>query len=149
MKASGIHIRAISQEMPQPSITKIHVKITNLKFHSNLPGANELWFLANMAVNQKGCNLLSYSIRCFENTHNWPPKAHPKGQHKGLSLWAQSIIYAYERWCYTITPFLIGWAHIQNNSCQCFLKWWPESLHRVKDMPLFKGDKLFKVIFYF
>ena len=29
---SNIHIRAISQEMPQPSITKIHLKITNLKF---------------------------------------------------------------------------------------------------------------------
>ena len=32
------HIRAISQEMPQPSITKIW----NLIFHSNFPGANEL-----------------------------------------------------------------------------------------------------------
>ena len=33
-----IHIRAISEEIPQPSITKI----TYLKFHSNFPGANEL-----------------------------------------------------------------------------------------------------------
>ena len=30
-----------SQEMPQPAITKIYSKITYLKFHSNLPGANE------------------------------------------------------------------------------------------------------------
>ena len=37
-----IHIRAISQKMPQPSITKIWLKITYLNFHSNLPGANEL-----------------------------------------------------------------------------------------------------------
>ena len=38
-----IHIRAISQEMPQPSsITKTCVKITCLKCHSNFPGANEL-----------------------------------------------------------------------------------------------------------
>ena len=36
------HIRAISWQMPQPSITKICLKITWLKFHSNLPGANEL-----------------------------------------------------------------------------------------------------------
>ena len=51
-----IHIRAISQEMPQPSVTKIHLKITYmylnliqvsqgsmslLKFHWSLPGANE------------------------------------------------------------------------------------------------------------
>ena len=37
-----IDIRAISQEMPQPSITKIRLKIKYLNFHSNLPGANEL-----------------------------------------------------------------------------------------------------------
>ena len=36
-----MHIRAISQEMPQPSITKICLKITCLKFHSNFPGAIE------------------------------------------------------------------------------------------------------------
>ena len=42
MKSNDIHIRAISQEMPQKSITKIHLKITYLKFHSNFPGANEL-----------------------------------------------------------------------------------------------------------
>ena len=35
-------IRAISQEMPQPSITEIHLKMTYLKFHSNFPQANEL-----------------------------------------------------------------------------------------------------------
>ena len=39
-------IRAISQEMPQPSITKIYLKITYLKFHSNFPGANE-WIFVN------------------------------------------------------------------------------------------------------
>ena len=42
VKSSDIHIRAISQEIPQPAITKIRLKITNLKFHSNFPGANEL-----------------------------------------------------------------------------------------------------------
>ena len=42
VKSSDIHIRAISQEMPQSSITKICLKITNLKFHWNFPGANEL-----------------------------------------------------------------------------------------------------------
>ena len=39
---NDINIRAISQEMPQPSVTKICLKITCLKFHSNFPGANEL-----------------------------------------------------------------------------------------------------------
>ena len=42
VKSSDLHIRAISQEMPQPSISKICLKITCLKFHSNFPGANEL-----------------------------------------------------------------------------------------------------------
>ena len=41
-KSSDIHIRAISQRMPQPSISKICLKITCLKFRSNFPGANEL-----------------------------------------------------------------------------------------------------------
>ena len=41
-KSSDIHIRAISQQMPQPLIIKIHLKITCPKFHSNSPGANEL-----------------------------------------------------------------------------------------------------------
>ena len=42
MKSSDIHIRTILQQMPQPSITKIRLKITYLKFHSNFPGVNEL-----------------------------------------------------------------------------------------------------------
>ena len=44
-EVSDIHIRAISQEMPQPSITKICFKITCLKFYSNFPGANELNYI--------------------------------------------------------------------------------------------------------
>ena len=42
VKSSDMNIRAFSQEMPKPTITKIHLKITYLKLHSNLPGANEL-----------------------------------------------------------------------------------------------------------
>ena len=34
--------RAILQEMPQPTITKICLKIAYLKCHSNFPGTNEL-----------------------------------------------------------------------------------------------------------
>ena len=37
----GVHVRTISQEIPQPSITKISLKSTYLKFHSNFSGANE------------------------------------------------------------------------------------------------------------
>ena len=38
-----------SQEMPQPSITKIHLKITCLKFQLNFPGANGLSACINHA----------------------------------------------------------------------------------------------------
>ena len=34
--------REISQQIPQPTITKYILKITCLKFHSNIPWANEL-----------------------------------------------------------------------------------------------------------
>ena len=37
-----IHLRAISQEIPEPSISKISLKMTSLKSHSNLPWASEL-----------------------------------------------------------------------------------------------------------
>ena len=42
LRSSGIHLRAILQEIPQPSVTEMSLKITYLKFCSNLPGANEL-----------------------------------------------------------------------------------------------------------
>ena len=45
---SGIHLKASALEIPQPSITKISLKITYLKFHSNLPGANEMNCLSSL-----------------------------------------------------------------------------------------------------
>ena len=42
VKSSDIHIRANPQEMPQPPISTIRLKFVYLKFHSNIPGANEL-----------------------------------------------------------------------------------------------------------
>ena len=50
VKSSDIHIRAISQEMPQPPITKIGLKITHLKFHSYFPGVNELTFANDFSL---------------------------------------------------------------------------------------------------
>ena len=40
--SSGIHPSAILQEIPQPSVTEISLKITYLKLCSNPPRANEL-----------------------------------------------------------------------------------------------------------
>ena len=41
-KLCVIHLIATLQGIPQASITKISVKITHIKYHWNLPGANEL-----------------------------------------------------------------------------------------------------------
>ena len=50
VRLSGIHLRAISQEIPQPPFTKVSLKITYLKLNWNLPGANELthWPLGDL-----------------------------------------------------------------------------------------------------
>ena len=45
VRSSDIHLRASSQEIPQPSITKINWKIKYLKCHSNFSGVNELRIL--------------------------------------------------------------------------------------------------------
>ena len=42
LRSSDFHLRAILPEIHQPSITRFSTKITFLKFHSNLQGANEL-----------------------------------------------------------------------------------------------------------
>ena len=52
VKSSDIHIRAISQEMPQPSITKICLNFTCLKFHSNFQGANVKGMCITMVTKQ-------------------------------------------------------------------------------------------------
>ena len=54
-ESSDIHIRAISQEMLQPSITEICLKITYLKFHLNFPGANELILNVRSSTNRLCC----------------------------------------------------------------------------------------------
>ena len=57
VKSNDIHIRAISQEMPQPSITKICLKITCPKFHSSFPGTTELMTL-NITINRLNCSCI-------------------------------------------------------------------------------------------
>ena len=50
VSSSDIHVRAISQEIPQPLISKISVKITYLKFHLNLPVASELTYQGRVNI---------------------------------------------------------------------------------------------------
>ena len=42
VRSNDIHLKTIWQEISQPPITKISLKIIDHKFHSNLPGTNEL-----------------------------------------------------------------------------------------------------------
>ena len=42
LRSSDVHLRAISFEISEPSVTKISLKIIFLRFYWNLPGANEL-----------------------------------------------------------------------------------------------------------
>ena len=62
VRSSDIDLMAISQGAPQPSITKIRLKITYLKFLSNLPGANELDLSSREFefIPQKILNLTTY-----------------------------------------------------------------------------------------
>ena len=50
VRITGVHLRAILREIPQPPVTKISLKITYLKFCSNLPGTNELRWVASLPV---------------------------------------------------------------------------------------------------
>ena len=51
------HSRAILREIPQSSSTKIQLKITYHKFHSNLPGINELKRLGSSNLSKRMINL--------------------------------------------------------------------------------------------
>ena len=42
IRSSDIHLRVITQEIPQPSISKISLEIEYIKFHSNPTGASKL-----------------------------------------------------------------------------------------------------------
>ena len=72
---SDIHIREISQELPQPSITKSCLKITCtcVKFHSNFPGANELtgqyMYHGCWCPVDASCQPISYHV--IDSTGKW------------------------------------------------------------------------------
>ena len=65
-RSSDNQLRAISQELPQPSVTKIYLKITH-KNHSNFPGVNELisdWYNWKHWAMRRNGNL---GMRLFSN----------------------------------------------------------------------------------
>ena len=69
-------MRAVSQEIPQLSITKISLKIVYLNFHPNFYGANELIVCSGVKV----VNLNRYisaeicSSKCNRNVFNLKQK---------------------------------------------------------------------------
>ena len=54
-----------TRDIPQPSLTKIHLKITYLKFHSNFSGANELTLFLLMSSHSD--NSLCYETTPYQN----------------------------------------------------------------------------------
>ena len=72
LRNSDIHLMAVSQEMPQPSTTEIILKITCIKFYSNLPGVNELnWELCCLP----GLGSSSLSLQMMPKQHSMPCRA--------------------------------------------------------------------------
>ena len=91
------------QEMPQPSITKICLKITCLKFHSNFPGANELKqkrhnSIANTVELHLFCIIEAFDIPCLQSLiltflpsqEARRPDAAEHGSHGGVTALPQS-----------------------------------------------------------
>ena len=77
VRCSGIHLRAISSEIPQPPFTKVSLKITHLKLNQNLPGANELIVMRNPGLESlsRSCviriRIPRMKIRQSHYLHNW------------------------------------------------------------------------------
>ena len=70
VRSSGIHHRAILQEIPQQSVVEISLKITYLKICSNLPGANELIQGSGQSdAGPTGCEVM---LNVWESEACWP-----------------------------------------------------------------------------
>ena len=71
VKYSDIHIRGISKENCQPSVTEIRLKMTNLKFNSNFPGANvlndRLWHIRGRVIISSSDSYLSLTGYYFNS----------------------------------------------------------------------------------
>ena len=86
---NGIHLRAISQEIHESPITKLNLKITYLRFHSNLTGTNELTHKRQ----PRGC--MGY-ILCLVQAHcvafiTRKVSPNPQNRHPIIRLWARNM----------------------------------------------------------
>ena len=65
-KFSDIHLKAISQEIPQPSITEFNLKIV-WRYHSNLPGANKFTKIdVRLRIPHASCKDTHWIFLCAE-----------------------------------------------------------------------------------
>ena len=70
--SSDIHLRKISEELPQPLVANISLKMAYLKFYSNLPGASELTFCLLWCVMKYKClyiQLCGIRYACIMESH--------------------------------------------------------------------------------
>ena len=89
VKSNDIHIRVISQEMPQPSITRIC--FTYLKFDSNVPGANA-FFSCGLVYE---INTESTYNACFNHCKSGTLRHYHKNFNKiiyGVILWVPHFV---------------------------------------------------------
>ena len=105
VRFSGIHLRAISYEIPQPPFNKISLKIIYLKLNWNIPGANELiHFISIHEITIQLHDLLGYKyIRFVNNICNCTAdRIHNRVQ--SISF-AQNLSTFIEKTNYTIRMF--------------------------------------------
>ena len=88
VKSNDFHLRAISEEIPQPSLVKHTLKITYLKFHSNLPGANELISLQELTFPLQICINDTWNKISFQINRSKPSKSHLSSR---TSRWRRPI----------------------------------------------------------
>ena len=85
----------------------------------NLLGGNFLRLQMGMATIHMGCVVTAWLTECKNKLlYYYNVTATPLP----LPIFASIILCmcpANERWCYTVTPSLIGWAHTQNAPCIC------------------------------
>ena len=84
LRSSDVHLRPISLEISQPSVTKISLKIIFLRFYWNLPGANELNSITHSLTHggQFHGNLLKISIDMSLEITNYTYQLHLPGANE-------------------------------------------------------------------
>ena len=112
VKSNDIHIRAISQEMPQPSIIKIRLKITYLKFHPNFPRANELIALTRIkyarGIQPESCWFCKTRNRTRETWSGRIINFLINGSYRfitGLIFWHPFVLFCTTQECHFEMPF--------------------------------------------